>query len=316
METNNTTEEAVRTRLVNVVGNSPLHSSEDLVVALSLATLFHLGFELRDATAAWISPGLPQGQHLARLVYTNDNNREIEAKWVSMGPNVVLLVRALEATPSDIQLIQLPVSRIVAPDVEFPYTVTVQSLDAAILPNAVATVTAAIREKLINDTAPAQEPPLRVPGTPSDRATSSQQSQQAPSIDYNSPLRDSRYSGSHLRVGPTSVGGDDLNPMGLTRGDFGEGSMLVGPEHPMFTQGGERSRDDDSALSGGPPLLPRDAVPPGARFDPIVPPGAMPPGLGRGRGSGRGGGAGGNRFFSGGPDPDAGGPPDSSWNYM
>ncbi|KAJ2614200.1 hypothetical protein H4S08_001823 [Coemansia sp. RSA 1365] len=142
------------------------------------------------------------------------------------------------------------------------------------------------------------------------------QSQQAPSVDYNSPLRDSRYSGSHLRAGPTNVGSDDLDPMGLMRGNSGEGSMLVGPDHPMFTQGGERSGDDGSALPGGPPQLPRDAVPPGARFDPIIPPGAMPPGPGRGRGSGRGGGAGGNRFFSGDPDPDAGGPPDSSWNYM
>ncbi|KAJ2805294.1 hypothetical protein H4R20_002145 [Coemansia guatemalensis] len=312
MEVNNTTEEAVRNRLVELVGNTPLQSSEDLVVALSLATLFHLGFERRGAAAAWNSPGLPQGQHLARLVYMNDNSREIEAKWVAMGPNVALLVQASAAAATDTQIIQLPVSRIVASGTEFPYTVTAQSLDSAITPNAVATVAAAIREKLINDDVPAQETPLRVPDTPSDRAGSSQQ---APSMDYNSPLRDPASSGSQLRAGPTNVGSDDLDPLGLTRRDFGEGGMLVGPGHPMFTQGGEGT-GDDSALPGGPPLLPRGAVPPGARFDPIFPPGAMPPGPGRGRGAGRGGGVGGNRFVSGDPNPDVGGPPDSSWNYM
>ncbi|KAJ2079971.1 hypothetical protein H4R24_003406 [Coemansia sp. RSA 988] len=312
MEANNTTEEAVRSRLVELVGNTPLQSSEDLVVALSLATLFHLGFELRDAAAAWTSSGLPQGQHLARLVYTNDNNRGIEAKWVAMEPNVAVLVRAPAAAVSDTQLIELPVSRIVASGVQFPYTATIQSLDSAITPNAVAIVAAALREKLINNAAPAQETPLRVPGTPSDRASSSQQ---APSMEYHSPLRDLGASESHLRAGATSVGRDDLDPLGLTRGDFGEGGMLVGPGHPMFTQGGDGT-GNGSGLPGNAPLLPRGAVPPGARFDPIVPPGAMPPGPGRGRGSGRGDGASGNRFFSGDPNPDAGGPPDSSWNFM
>ncbi|KAJ1668904.1 hypothetical protein IW140_000030 [Coemansia sp. RSA 1813] len=124
------------------------------------------------------------------------------------------------------------------------------------------------------------------------------------------------------------VGASDLNPPGpeinsrpgyAGRGDAG-GSMLVGPTHPMFGQGIDDDDDDYAGIGplGGPERLPPDAMPPGARFDPVTPfrpmpggPGYMP---GRGRGGrgrgGRGRGAGGP--FGGDPDNDAFMPPGGS----
>lgn len=84
--------------------------------------------------------------------------------------------------------------------------------------------------------------------------------------------------------------------------------MYVGPDHPIFGNRGGSSLDDPTGIFGGPQNLPRGAVPPGARFDPIGPFGRLPvrpPGPG-GRGSGTGGpGAGGGPGnFSGEPDND------------
>ncbi|KAG6385071.1 hypothetical protein SASPL_153895 [Salvia splendens] len=61
------------------------------------------------------------------------------------------------------------------------------------------------------------------------------------------------FGGGDLFSGP----GAGMNP---SRGDFGGGSMLVGPDDPRFF--GDRTR--------GPGFLP--GVPPGARFDPYGPP--------------------------------------------
>ncbi|KAJ8657015.1 hypothetical protein O0I10_007349 [Lichtheimia ornata] len=101
---------------------------------------------------------------------------------------------------------------------------------------------------------------------------------------------------------PFSVGRSDLEPMGGgLRMPGSGGGMFVGPEHPMFRA---RRDEEQSPFSGeGPQRLPRGAVPPGARFDPITPTGGgagmRPP-----RGP-RGG------FFSGEPDNDELPPPGS-----
>ncbi|KAM7265105.1 hypothetical protein ACFE04_002788 [Oxalis oulophora] len=63
------------------------------------------------------------------------------------------------------------------------------------------------------------------------------------------------YEGSDLFPGP----GAGMYP---TRGDFGGGSMLVGPNDPRWLGGMQRN-----------PSFPNPGVPPGARFDPFGPPG-------------------------------------------
>ncbi|XP_034693875.1 probable proteasome inhibitor [Vitis riparia] len=65
------------------------------------------------------------------------------------------------------------------------------------------------------------------------------------------------------------IGGSDLFPgpgagMYPTRGDFGSGSMLLGPNDPRWFGG----VGGDPSFPGGQP-----GVPPGARFDPYGPPG-------------------------------------------
>jgi len=122
-------------------------------------------------------------------------------------------------------------------------------------------------------------------------------------------------------INPFNVGRDDLDPLGSNPligpprfgGDIGRGipsrggGMLVGPDHPMFGQRGP-SRGDE--IFGGPQNLPRGAVPPGARFDPIGPFGPQPlprPGQPRGRG---------RNFPSGGPDNDELPPPGYNDMFM
>ncbi|KNA06527.1 hypothetical protein SOVF_180230 [Spinacia oleracea] len=93
------------------------------------------------------------------------------------------------------------------------------------------------------------------------------------------------------------AGGSDLYPgpgagMYPSRGDFGGGSMLIGPEDPRWL--GDRS--GFPGIAGGPGGL---GVPPGARFDPYGPPGVpgfepdrfgrFPRGPNPGRGPRRGG---------------------------
>ncbi|KAJ2725687.1 hypothetical protein GGI07_001055 [Coemansia sp. Benny D115] len=113
------------------------------------------------------------------------------------------------------------------------------------------------------------------------------------------------------RMPYTDIGSSDLNPLG---GGFPSqgGGMTVGPDHPMFRQGGAGRGGFGPGIPGGPEMLPRGAVPPGARFDPIGPFGQMP---GPARPAPRGGPGGNNGFFSGEPNPDTDGPPNSSWNY-
>ncbi|CAI2180278.1 15298_t:CDS:2 [Funneliformis geosporum] len=153
-------------------------------------------------------------------------------------------------------------------------------------------------------------PGLNKPGyeeTGTTSATTSTPRQQEP---YNDPLRiptrqpprfqppnfDEPYGGDEpLRssFNPFNVGQDDLDPLGVNPiygpprfggggfqplgGGVG-GGMYAGPDHPIFGQrvppGGR----------GGPQPIPRGSVPPGARFDPIVPfgPGSSRPGRPRG----------------------------------
>jgi proteasome inhibitor subunit 1 (PI31) len=91
-----------------------------------------------------------------------------------------------------------------------------------------------------------------------------------------------------------------------SRGGGPGGGMYVGPDHPIFgdVRGGNSDLDDPSRIFGGPQNLPRGAVPPGARFDPIGPFGRLPVRPPPPSGIGRGSGTGGPRNFSGEPDND------------
>ncbi|KAJ2146404.1 hypothetical protein IW136_000591 [Coemansia sp. RSA 678] len=314
------TSDTVINKLLDVVGNAPVNSAEDLVVALSQAVLLTLGFEFKDRPATWASPGLPQGRHAAQFVYVSGSDEAVNIDWVAAGSNVMMLVQQTAA--DDVQSIQLRVASLVAPNVQFPLT-TAGTADAtltALATDAVETATAAIRKVLVDTSeaeADASLPPLQSHQTPTAWP-------QQPSFDDDQPTPfdppGSIPRGSNPRgVGgtarnPLSVGRDDLDPLGgaMHGGPLGGidqgGGMLVGPDHPMFRQGGSSGRG--TGPLGGPERLPPGAVPPGARFDPISPLGQMPRG-GLPRGSGNGGAG----PFSGEPDPDNCQPPDASWNY-
>lgn len=125
------------------------------------------------------------------------------------------------------------------------------------------------------------------------------------------------YPRSFFPGGSRVIGDADLDPFtaspGLVRppGGLGAGGgMFVGPDHPMFGGAGRGGGLEDPSRGGGwgggipagpgGERLPPGAVPPGARFDPIMPPGipgprgpAISPRGGFGGGLGRGGGLGG-----------------------
>lgn len=105
----------------------------------------------------------------------------------------------------------------------------------------------------------------------SNSGSSSQSSRPAVEVDHPQPQ--DPYSSpppSGYIVPPIpGFGGSDLFPgpgAGIypSRGDFGGGGMLVGPNDPRFFGG----RTGDPSFPGGSP-----GVPPGARFDPYGPPG-------------------------------------------
>ncbi|CAG8514923.1 3636_t:CDS:2 [Ambispora leptoticha] len=145
-----------------------------------------------------------------------------------------------------------------------------------------------------------------------------------PSVPFHSPYRmndPSRFEN------PFSVGRDDLDPLGsnpiIGPPRFGSGyglpplggpsrggGMYVGPDHPIFDS---RRFEGDRIPPDGPSILPRGAVPPGARFDQILPFGPGPRGRG---GVGRGGGRGGSGIFSGEPDFDEIPPPGYNDMFM
>ncbi|CAG8613372.1 10592_t:CDS:2 [Diversispora eburnea] len=117
---------------------------------------------------------------------------------------------------------------------------------------------------------------------------------------FRPPIFEDPYGGDEpLNINPLSVGRDDLNPLGVNPmgiprfggsdiPSFGRpnrgGGMLMGPDHPIFDRRG--NSHDNNDIYGGPQTLPRGAVPPGARFDPIGPFSSQPQPR---RGSRRGG---------------------------
>ncbi|KAJ1928078.1 hypothetical protein IWQ60_002390 [Tieghemiomyces parasiticus] len=118
------------------------------------------------------------------------------------------------------------------------------------------------------------------------------------------------------------AGAADLDPVAaspsvdpsVTRGHLPQipssaGGMHIGPDHPVFQIGPHGQRPPD--VFGGPQPLPRNAVPPGARFDPIGPFGGDPSRL-PGRGPHRGGPA----PWSGDPDNDELQPPGYNDMFM
>ncbi|KAJ2160322.1 hypothetical protein GGF46_002368 [Coemansia sp. RSA 552] len=289
--------------LLSLVGGAPVRSAEDLTVALSQAVLCDLGFEPSDQNARWASPGLPQAQHVARLVYVNGSSQPVEAKWVALGPNVLLLVQS-SSPGAEPQTISLPVSQVVASAAEFPLATTgwsARDLEAVLVPDAVKTVAAAICGKLIDDAAAGSGATASLPAGPA-AAASRPRPQPA-------GHKEAAKAGFHVpRTNPLSVGSSDLDPLGSIRGGPGEGGgMLMGPGHPAFGQGDFDDSDPDPLA--GPQRLPPGAVPPGARFDPISPFRPPPPPGGRAPPRGQG-------PLSGDPDPDAGMPPNSHWNQF
>ncbi|KAJ2841619.1 hypothetical protein IWW36_006200 [Coemansia brasiliensis] len=305
------TSETVISKLQALLGASSVQGSEDLVVAVSQAVLRTLGFEPQNRSTTWQSPGLPQGQYIEEYIFVSGNNQRVEVKWVASGPNVMMLVRPLteDAPSSDIQTIQLQTSKVVTAATQFPFIAAGARdvIEAALKPEAIETAVAAIRQKLIDTSEP--EPP----NPPPPRSSMGRTSVPRPSDDL-------MFTSSTAHGNPLSVGRDDLDPLGGSGGLGGMdqgGGMIVGPNHPMFRHGGNGSGFDTDPLHG-PQRLPPGAVPPGARFDPIVPHGQAPRG-GHPRGGlprgppGRGGNSSGP--FSGEPDPDSTAPPDPSWNF-
>ncbi|KAJ2490563.1 hypothetical protein IWW37_003024 [Coemansia sp. RSA 2050] len=317
--------------LRSLLGDTQVLSSEDMVVALSQAILLSSGFEFIDHRRAWNSPGLPQSHCAATFTNTTQPGAITEVKWVALGHNVMMLAVGLDRQHPEclgVKTIQIATSHVILPEAQFPFSVgDAESLTAdlgrVLTDKAIEKLTAAIRSQLMPD--------VRGSNIDASRgelaaATRLQHADPNPSSskegEWGRPsLQGSDYSTHGAPPNPASVGCDDLNPLGHPFGSgVGEGGgMVVGPGHPMFRQGGHGGGDDVGrpGTFGGPQALPPGAVPAGARFDPIGPFGQMP---GPARPLGRQGppprGSGGpGRLFSGEPDPDAGEPPNSDWNY-
>ncbi|KAL0074561.1 PI31 proteasome regulator N-terminal-domain-containing protein [Phycomyces blakesleeanus] len=125
--------------------------------------------------------------------------------------------------------------------------------------------------------------------------------QQSDDIPVFSSLQDNSRPG---RENPFSVGRSDIDPLGGHHIPGPGDGTYVGPSHPMYSH---RHDQENSNIFGGPQTLPRGAVPPGARFDPIGPFGNPP---------GRGGLGGPRRGFGGEPDNDEMSPPGFNNMFM
>ncbi|KAI8318793.1 hypothetical protein GQ54DRAFT_329870 [Martensiomyces pterosporus] len=322
--------------LLSLVGDATVGSAEDLVVAICQAVLLGLGLTPANSTDAWTSPGLSHNQCSATYSHASGT---IEVKWVSLAGSVVMLAAPLPKTGGTVSSIQINTDSIVLHRTMFPLKFgssdaaqATESANSAISGSALLLVSADIREKLLAGIAPSQPAKETLVAAASARGQrgSGDNAPGASTSEPEPPLHLGVPQGARQPPIRAEVGGDDLNPVGRLfvspASGLGEGGMIVGPGHPMFR------RDDDDGFNGpefpgGPQALPPGAVPPGARFDPVGPfgqaPGPQRPsggGLPGRRGPQRGGrgpgplpGPGG--FFSGDPDPDMGGPPDSSWNY-
>ncbi|KAG9288725.1 hypothetical protein G9A89_004344 [Geosiphon pyriformis] len=113
--------------------------------------------------------------------------------------------------------------------------------------------------------------------------------------------------GSNPIMGPPRFGGGGIQPL---RGPSRGGGMYVGPDHPIFGPRGS------GGIYGGPQPLPRGAVPPGARFDPIGPFDPFGNPLGPIPGQPQRGGFGPRQFSSGEPDNDELPPPGYNDMFM
>lgn len=70
----------------------------------------------------------------------------------------------------------------------------------------------------------------------------------------------------HHIQNPFSIGNSDLDP--FSAGSVPGGSMIMGPDHPLF----DRRGDNGNGTFGNPTgMFPPGSVPPGARFDPVSP---------------------------------------------
>ncbi|KAJ1857930.1 hypothetical protein H4R99_003802 [Coemansia sp. RSA 1722] len=293
-------------KLFAVIGDKAVETAGDLVVALSQAVLLDQGFQLRNNDSAvqqWSSPGLPQSLFSLHMVRP-ENANTVEFKWVSVGQSVVLLFAAPD---SSVCSVELKTSKIVRRDSQFPLQTQSTGDLASVLHKEYLTsdawdvVAAAIRAKtspkISSDVDISQDEHQQRRGRDDADAQTLQSAASADRV----LLETDRGQRPDI-----SVGGSDLDPFGSMREGDG-GGMHVGPDHPMFRRG----YVPESPSGDGPQRLPRGAVPPGARFDPISPFGDRPGPL---RPSG-GHGPGGRGFFSGEPDPDNMQPPNSSWNY-
>lgn len=145
-----------------------------------------------------------------------------------------------------------------------------------------------VAEGLVKPLLPAPPPAAAVAASSSTPAALPPQQQQQPGSSLRVPDR-ARMPDVGARdlmpdFGPGAPG-YLLDPRGV--GGVGQGGSLVGPDHPLF--------------AAGPGRFAPPSHPAGARFDPFMPPGMMPPG-GLGPGMPRGPRPGGSSGF--GPNPD------------
>lgn len=107
----------------------------------------------------------------------------------------------------------------------------------------------------------------------SDKPDKPEKSIHASSDKLPPPFSDHRQPAKHdgSRAPTLRIGEADLQMPGHPVRDIDEEGMLVGPHHPIFRQSEKDAASDVSLRRIPPSRLPSDAVPPGARFDPITP---------------------------------------------
>ncbi|KAI9031616.1 hypothetical protein CLU79DRAFT_729376 [Phycomyces nitens] len=301
----NTFDTSLVLKLLGKSVDGTLKSPQDALAAAVHATMLSAGYKLSELsqTSKNDQTKLPVGWNsLGPSYYGNyyvleDSGLKAEIRGVKMGNSFILLGLSGDKT---IQL-DLPVEAYTSAE-KFPIEATSKELVSGF-------ISEERFEKLVNHIkntflheltlgstnsgyestrpkeTPAKRKPLESEGIPA----------------YSSLEDNSRPS---TRGNPFSVGRSDLDPLGgLHIPGPGDGTH-VGPSHPMFSHRHDQQNTD---IFGGPQTLPRGAVPPGARFDPIGPFGQLP---------GRGGLGGPRRGFSGEPDNDEMSPPGYNNMFM
>ncbi|KAI8804544.1 PI31 proteasome regulator N-terminal-domain-containing protein [Cladochytrium replicatum] len=261
-------------------------------------------------------------------------------KTIKLGPK--LLVHGIAVQDGMVHNMEVTASDFVSPLAQFPLTTATPSgsdlLSAfsseIMLKELINLYKTSIIQKLIPGL---NKPGYEERGPTTTTGTQTFQNQDRPRPPYDprafDPLREpprmprfDPYGGGQ----PYNPYGDiDLDPLAASPGLIppgggrflpGGGGMHIGPNHPMFGGGGGGfgggrggfGGGDRFFPSGGPGTLPYGGVPPGARYDPIGPFGAMPTGPGGPRPQRGPGGMGrGSGHFSGEPDNDEMPPPGS-----